>query len=165
MARVPYLDSQDLKPQDRDLLARNINLYRALCHSPGAARKFSGLGSYIRHKSKLDPQKVLYMVPTKAFQIHHYSQRAFIQHILKDCDAKLLVIGNQEQWTNLTQNPHCFDTVSRVVSIEDFDVVDHEGLALAGGVFGDHADEDGQRRAGGEDFLVGMVKDVASLRR
>jgi len=38
------------------------------------------------HKSKLDPKKVLYMVPTKAFQIHHYSQRAFIHHILKDCD-------------------------------------------------------------------------------
>ncbi len=54
MARIPYLDHQDLKPEDRDLLARNINLYRALSHSPGAARKFSGLGGYIRHKSKLD---------------------------------------------------------------------------------------------------------------
>lgn len=37
-------------------------------------------------KCQIDPQKVLYMVPTKAFQIHHYSQRAFIHHILKDCD-------------------------------------------------------------------------------
>jgi len=56
MARVPYLDHQDLKPEDRDILARDINLYRALAHSPGAARKFSGLGGYIRHESKLDPR-------------------------------------------------------------------------------------------------------------
>ena len=43
-------------------------------------------------------------------------------YILKDCDAKLLVIGNQEQWSNLIQNPHCFDSINRVVSIEEFDV-------------------------------------------
>ena len=43
-------------------------------------------------------------------------------YILKDCDAKLLVIGNQEQWSNLSQNPHALDTVDRVVSIEAFDV-------------------------------------------
>jgi long-chain acyl-CoA synthetase len=43
-------------------------------------------------------------------------------YILKDCDAKLLVIGNQDQWTNLSQNPHCFDSINRVVSIEEFDV-------------------------------------------
>ena len=40
-------------------------------------------------------------------------------YILKDCDAKLLVIDNIGQWSNLSQNPHCFDTVNRVVSIED----------------------------------------------
>jgi len=34
----------------------------------------------------IDRKRVLYMVPTKEFQIHHYSQREFIHHILKDCD-------------------------------------------------------------------------------
>jgi len=43
-------------------------------------------------------------------------------YILRDCDAKLLVIGDHEQWSNLVQNPHCFDGISRVVSIEEFDV-------------------------------------------
>ena len=43
-------------------------------------------------------------------------------YILKDCDARLLVIGNNDQWTNLSQNPHCFDSINRVVSIEEFDV-------------------------------------------
>jgi alkylhydroperoxidase family enzyme len=56
MALVPFLDRQDMKPEDRDALVRDINLYRALAHSPGAARKFSGLGSHIRHDSKLDPR-------------------------------------------------------------------------------------------------------------
>lgn len=56
MARVPYLSAQDLNPEDQDLLARNINLYRALVHSPKGARAFSRLGGFIRFQSKLDPR-------------------------------------------------------------------------------------------------------------
>src|SRR5262245_32280621 len=56
MARVPYLDPADLAPQNRDLLARNINLYRALAHSPDAARNFMNVGRYIRYHSRLDPR-------------------------------------------------------------------------------------------------------------
>jgi alkylhydroperoxidase family enzyme len=54
MARVPYLDPADLAPADRDLLARNINLYRALVHSPVATRSFLELARYIRFQSRLD---------------------------------------------------------------------------------------------------------------
>ena len=56
MARMQYRDRAQLRPEDQDLLARNINLYRALTHSPGGARAFQGLGQYIRHDSKLDPR-------------------------------------------------------------------------------------------------------------
>jgi alkylhydroperoxidase family enzyme len=56
MARVPYLEQADVAAQNRDLLARNINLYRALAHSPDAARSFQGLGRYIRFHSRLDPR-------------------------------------------------------------------------------------------------------------
>ena len=56
MARVPYLDPPDLTPENRNLLARNINLHRALVHSPEAARSFMGLGRYIRFHSRLDPR-------------------------------------------------------------------------------------------------------------
>jgi alkylhydroperoxidase family enzyme len=56
MARLPYLDRADLPPEQQDLLDRNINLYRMLTHSPGAARAFSGLGTFIRHHSKLNPR-------------------------------------------------------------------------------------------------------------
>lgn len=56
MARVPYLEKADLAEENRDLLKRNINLYRALAHSPTGLRSFSTLGSFIRHKSRLDPR-------------------------------------------------------------------------------------------------------------
>lgn len=56
MARLPYLDKADLAAEDQDLLARNINLFRALVHSPNGARAFGGIGGFIRHKSRLDPR-------------------------------------------------------------------------------------------------------------
>src|SRR3954466_14368921 len=56
MARVPYLDRKDVKPEHQDLLSRNINLYRALAHSPNGLRSFSTLGKFIRHQSRLDPR-------------------------------------------------------------------------------------------------------------
>jgi alkylhydroperoxidase family enzyme len=56
MARLPYLDPADLAPANRDLLARNVNLYRAFVHSPDATRSFQGLAQYIRYHSKLDPR-------------------------------------------------------------------------------------------------------------
>jgi alkylhydroperoxidase family enzyme len=54
MARLPYLDQADLAPEHQDLLARNINLFRLMAHSPAGARAFHGLGQYIRFKSRLD---------------------------------------------------------------------------------------------------------------
>lgn len=56
MARVPYLDPEDLAPEDREILARPISLYRVLAHSPDGARAFHGLGGWIRFKCKLDPR-------------------------------------------------------------------------------------------------------------
>ncbi|MGH7917427.1 MAG: carboxymuconolactone decarboxylase family protein [Candidatus Binataceae bacterium] len=56
MARLPYLDKADLAPENQDLLARNINLIRALANSPNAARSFGALGNFIRFKSRLDPR-------------------------------------------------------------------------------------------------------------
>ena len=54
MARIPYRSKADLKPEDQELLAREINLNRALVNSPGATRAFSRLGGYIRSQSTLD---------------------------------------------------------------------------------------------------------------
>ncbi len=54
MARLKYLEPADLDEKDRDLLARNVNIYKALVHSPGGTRHVSGLGRYIRNESRLD---------------------------------------------------------------------------------------------------------------
>jgi alkylhydroperoxidase family enzyme len=56
VARVPYLGKNDLAPEHRELLSRDITLYRALAHSPGALKNLSGIGAYIRHQSTLDPK-------------------------------------------------------------------------------------------------------------
>lgn len=56
MARLPYLDRKDLKPEDQALLARDITLFKCMSHSPNAAHAFQGLGGFIRHKSRLDPR-------------------------------------------------------------------------------------------------------------
>ena len=56
MARLPYLDKSDLLPEHQDLLARNLNLYRVLAHSPRAARSLNTLARFIRDGSRLDPR-------------------------------------------------------------------------------------------------------------
>jgi alkylhydroperoxidase family enzyme len=56
MARVPYLDQQDLAAEHRELLKRNVNIFRALANSPDGARAFHGVGQFIRFKSRLDPR-------------------------------------------------------------------------------------------------------------
>ena len=56
MARVDYLDEADVAPEFHDLLARRVNLNRALIHSPHGARAFWELAGYIRHASPLDPR-------------------------------------------------------------------------------------------------------------
>jgi alkylhydroperoxidase family enzyme len=56
MARLPYFDAEQLAPEHRDLLKRPINLTRLLVNSPGMAKAFGGIGTYIRHGSTLDPR-------------------------------------------------------------------------------------------------------------
>ena len=48
MARLPYLDIDDLEEKDHDLLKRPINLFKQLVNSTGGARAFGTLGHYIR---------------------------------------------------------------------------------------------------------------------
>src|SRR6201999_4235257 len=56
MARLPYLEADQIAPEYRDMLKRNTNLHKLLVNSPDMARAFSGLGVYIRHNIKLDPR-------------------------------------------------------------------------------------------------------------
>ena len=56
MARLPYLEADQVAPDYRDMLKRNTNLHKLLVNSPDMARAFNGVGSYIRFKSKLNPR-------------------------------------------------------------------------------------------------------------
>jgi len=56
MARLRYLDQDDLAEEHRRLLQRPANLFRLLVHSPEAFRNFSRLGGWIRNGSTLDPR-------------------------------------------------------------------------------------------------------------
>ena len=54
MARLPYLEADQIAPEYRDMLKRNTNLHKLLVNSPDMARAFNG--GYISFKSKLDPR-------------------------------------------------------------------------------------------------------------
>src|SRR5664279_3931059 len=56
MARLPYLEADQIAPEYRDMLKRNTNLHKLLVNSPEMARAFNGIGGYIRFKSTLDPR-------------------------------------------------------------------------------------------------------------
>jgi alkylhydroperoxidase family enzyme len=78
MARVPYLNPEDLSEENRRLLARPANLFRALVHSPEGFRNFSRLGGWIRSGSTLDPRlrelailQVGYLVRSEYEYTHH----------------------------------------------------------------------------------------------
>src|ERR1700689_1456118 len=56
MARLPYLEPDQVAPEYRDMLERNTNLHKLLVNSPDMARALNGIGSFIRFKSKIEPR-------------------------------------------------------------------------------------------------------------
>jgi alkylhydroperoxidase family enzyme len=64
MARVPYLDREDLPEADREIFDRLIaergrplgNIFRALANTPNLLRRFLALGGELRNKTALDPK-------------------------------------------------------------------------------------------------------------
>ena len=106
MARLPYLDKADLPPEHADLLARGINLHRVLAHNPGAARAFSGLGQYIRHRTALDPrlrELAILQVGWLARSAYEWSHHIKIGHDfgVSDADIEALVADTRGEATAL----------------------------------------------------------------
>jgi alkylhydroperoxidase family enzyme len=113
MARVPYLEPSDLAPEDQDLLKRPISLFKALVNSPNAARAFSGLGSYIRYGSKLDPrlrELAILQVGWLARSPYEWSHHVKLGHDfgVTDDDIQALIDDTSGKATNL-------DLLSRTV--------------------------------------------------
>jgi alkylhydroperoxidase family enzyme len=64
MARVPYLNREELPEADREIYDNLIaergqpvgNIFRTLAHTPGLLRRFLALGGELRNKTALDPK-------------------------------------------------------------------------------------------------------------
>jgi alkylhydroperoxidase family enzyme len=98
MARLPYLDKSDVLPEHQDLLARNINLYRLLAHSPRAARSLNTLARFIRDGSRLDPrlrQLAILQVGYVTRSAYEYSHHIRISREFEVSDDDILAIAEE----------------------------------------------------------------------
>jgi alkylhydroperoxidase family enzyme len=98
MARLTYLDKADLLPEHRDLLARNINLYRLLAHSPRGARSLNTLARYIRDGSRLDPrlrQLAILQVGYSTRSAYEYSHHIRISRDFDVADDDIRAIADE----------------------------------------------------------------------
>lgn len=98
MARLPYLDKSDLLPEHQDLLARNINLYRLLAHSPRAARSLNTLARFIRDGSRLDPrlrQLAILQVGYVTRAAYEYSHHIRISRDFEVSDGDIRAIADE----------------------------------------------------------------------
>lgn len=102
MHRVPYVTPESLPPPERVLLARPINLFRALANSPGALKMMHGFGEWIRFGCELDARvrelvilQVGYLARNRYEFSHHVAiSRAFG---VTDQDLDALVDFNSGQ--------------------------------------------------------------------
>lgn len=96
MTRLPYLDPADLAPEDRALLVRPVNLYRAMVNSPGMTRAFLGLAQHIRHVSALDGrlrELAILQVGWVARSAYEWSHHVAISRDFGVTDADILAIA------------------------------------------------------------------------
>jgi alkylhydroperoxidase family enzyme len=94
--RLPYLTKADLPPEHQDVVARDIWLNRVMANSPGAARAFTDLGMYIRHRSRLDPrlrQMAIMQVGWLARSPYEWSHHVRIGKEFGCSDADIRAIG------------------------------------------------------------------------
>lgn len=64
MGRIRYLSREHLEPSDRELLARPINLFRALANRPEVLRPYADLADWVRFRSGANPRRREYIILT-----------------------------------------------------------------------------------------------------
>ena len=107
MARVPYLDATDLREEDRDQLARPINLNRALVHSIPASRSFWQMGNWIRFDATVDRRlremaimQVGYTARS-AYEWSHHVQLGMKDFGVSEADIRALIDESEGRPTDL----------------------------------------------------------------
>jgi alkylhydroperoxidase family enzyme len=99
-ARLPYLSAEDLTETDRDVLEREINLFRILAYSPLAARRFNGVGHFIRHESELSPklrQLAILQVGFTTRSPYEWSHHIKISRDFGVTDAEIAAVVQESQ--------------------------------------------------------------------
>lgn len=123
MARLPYLDKSDLLPEHQDLLARNINLYRLLAHSPRAARSLNTLARFIRDGSRLDPrlrQMAILQIGYVTRSAYEYSHHIRISREfgVSDDDIRAITAETAGQCTGLDPLTRAVLRAAREITLE-----------------------------------------------
>lgn len=108
MARLRYLTRDDLPPEHRQLLDRDIALNRMLAHTPNGARAFGRLGGFIRSQSKLDPrlrEMAILQVGYVARSPYEWSHHIKIGHDfgVSDDDIRALIDETDGERTTLPE--------------------------------------------------------------
>ncbi len=101
MARLPYLNQEDLAEDDRRLLERPANLFRQLVHQPDGFRSYSRLGLWIRNQNDLDPRlrelaiiQIGYMTDC-AYEYTHHIKLGLDQFGLSEDDVRAVAIESR----------------------------------------------------------------------
>jgi len=108
MARLSYLAKSDVLPEHQDLMARNINLYRLLAHSPRAARSLNTLARFIRDGSRLDPrlrQLAILQVGYVTRSAYEYSHHIRISREFEVSDDDIRAIAEETAGRTTTLEP------------------------------------------------------------
>ncbi len=106
MARIPLLTAADANDSNRDVLQRDVNLYYALGHVPGAARAFSQMGLWLRFESTLDTRLrelailTVGYVERAVYEWAHHIELGY-QFGVTDADIERLIAELEGQDTDL----------------------------------------------------------------
>lgn len=108
MARVKYLEKEDLQAEDQFLLERPINLFRALVNNPVAWKAFRNPGLWLRHECPFDPR----LREMAIIQVGYVTNSAYeFSHHIKLCksfgvteaDIEAIIADTKGEKTNLTR--------------------------------------------------------------
>lgn len=77
MARLPYLEADQVAPEYRDMLKRNTNLHKLLANSPDMAIAFNSVGNFMRcsRSATLNPSSFASLRTTRGFSGCRSSER------------------------------------------------------------------------------------------
>jgi alkylhydroperoxidase family enzyme len=106
MARMRYLDREDLAPEFQDIPRMKSNITRILANSPRCAKHVAGIGMYLRHDSTVDPRlrelailQVGYSTGSEYEYAHHVD--VALQFGVSEADIKAIAAESAGQASTL----------------------------------------------------------------